>query len=230
MWVDSAGTLYVVNIPQGAPTTGVSEYHPGASTPFRVLTDQLIFPTEVAVAADGTVYVNQRQGQNGLGEFVTVFPPGSTHASRTINLHFSGYALEADQMAFNKNGDLLVSAFTFRSGLHIFSITPGTFQVRELPLNLRGLDGPGLAEDGAGNIYVSSFTSGQIDVFAPGSNNPSRVISQGAEDLTVLPDGTLYAATGDGINEYKPGGSTPVNNITAPVGNFGFGIAVGPAK
>src|SRR5215467_1786618 len=29
MWVDSVGTLYVANIPQGAPTTGITEFHPG---------------------------------------------------------------------------------------------------------------------------------------------------------------------------------------------------------
>src|ERR1700680_2369840 len=59
MWVDKHGDLWVANIPQGAPSTGVFAYHAGASHPFRNLTDQLVNPTHVAVGDDGTVYVNQ---------------------------------------------------------------------------------------------------------------------------------------------------------------------------
>ena len=40
-------------------------------------------------------------------------------------------------------------------------------------------------------------------------------------------DGTLYASPGSGINEYLPGGSSPIITINA-FGLIGFGIAVGP--
>jgi hypothetical protein len=47
--------------------------------------------------------------------------------------------------------------------------------------------------------------------------------------MTIVPDGTLYASIGGGINEYLPGGSSPVNTIYA-INQFGFGVAVGPAR
>jgi len=222
-WVDGNGTLYVANIPQGAPTTGVSEFHPGASVPFQYLTDALQDPTAVAVAKDGTVYVNQAISDAG---YVTVYPPGSTVASTTLNLNFGGYAFGAGQMAFAKNGDLLVVDSTFKSGSHVFRITPGTFAVRDLGLNLPSEQASGLAVDPAGNIYVSAFYSATISVFAPGSKTASRTINESADALTFLPNGDLFAATESGVDEFQPGGSTPVNSISAPI--QGFGVALGP--
>jgi hypothetical protein len=230
MWVDSAGTLYVVNIPDGEPTTGVSEYHPGATLPFRVLTQGLVFPTSVAVDAAGNVFVNQRQGDGGSGDFVTVFPPGKLQPSRTIDLHFAGYDLQAGGMAFDKHGNLLVAAANFRVGLHIFKVAPGSSTATELHLSITGTQDisstPGVAVDGAGNLYVSSL--GSIAVFAPGATTASRFTTKGANLIAVLPDGTLYASTGSGVDEYKPGANSPTNSITDQNVD-GFGVAVGPA-
>ena len=233
MWVDSAGTLYAANVPQGAPSTGVKEFHPGSTAPFRTLVEDLVYPEAVAVGADGTVYVNQRQSpvDAHVGDFVTIFPPGSVHPSTTLTLPIAGYAPQADEMAFDKHGNLLVEGFTFNHGLHIFKVTPGTFAISELHLNLGGLDGPGLAVDGAGNIYVSGFYAGEIAVFPPGSNNASRIIPQSGQQLAVLPDGTLYVAGGYGIAEYKAGASSPTNTFNLPAGIYpSGGIAVGPAN
>ena len=225
LWVDTAGTLFVANLPQGAPSIGVTEFHPGASQPFRTLTDQLSDPEQVAVAKDGTVYVNQNINSE---DFVTVFAPGSTHALATVDTHFGGYALVPGEMAFDLHGNLIVSVETFRTGCHIFKITPGSLRVTELKLNV-GVDGEGLAIDGAGNVYVAGFFNAPgIQVFAPGSKNPTRVINHGATALTVKPDGTLYAMTESGVSEYLPGGSEPVNSFGAPV--QGFGIALGPVR
>jgi hypothetical protein len=229
MTVDSTGTLYVANIPQGYGGRYVAEFHPGASSPFRMLTDKMENPNDVAVAADGTVYVEQGQIGDRVGLYVTVFPPGSTTASKTINLHFSGYAFNPGQMAFDKSGNLLVSASADFVPVHIFSITPGTFAVTRLKLDVGKLDGDGLAVDGAGNLYVSGFYDGQIDVFAPGATKPTRIIPYGAMEMTAMPDGTLYASDEHGVDEYAPGGSSPMNVISDY--NFGgFGIAVGPNK
>ena len=226
LWVDKHGDLWVVNIPQGAPTTGIFVYHAGKSVPFRHLIDQLVEPSEVAVAADGTAYVNQRTCPNIAGDCVTVFPPGSNHASRTIDMHFSGYATSAGEEAFDQSGNLLVAESNFKQGLHIFRVTPGTFTVTDLGLHL-GVDGPGLAVDGAGNIYVSGIGAGSIDVFAPGSLDPSRVLNGGAYDITTLADGTLYANVYGSITEYAPGAIDPTNQFYSS-GNYGIGVAIGP--
>jgi hypothetical protein len=227
VWVDHGGTLYVANLPDAAPTTGVSEYRHGQQFPFRVLTDRLIYPTAVAVGADGTVYVNDRMNSQGqVGDFVTVFPPGQTHASRTITVEQGGREASAGELAIDGKGNVLALCDLFFDGLSIYSINPTTFAVTKMPLNLKGLVGPGIAVDGAGNLYVSSYSTAQIAVFAPGSQNPTRIIGQGAYDITVTRDGTLYAGTYYGVDEYKPGANSPSNSVQL-LG--AFGVAVGPA-
>lgn len=229
MWVDSAGTLYVANIPQGGPTTGITEFHPGHGVPFKTLKDGLWYPTEVAVGPDGTVYVNESLANNCNGDCVAIFAPGSSTITRTVAMNFTGYALQADQMAFDRAGNLLVGASTFKDGYHIFKMNVKTFNVTELSVDLTNIQGPGLAVDHAGNMYVSSFYTSQIAVFAPGSDTPTRWMTPGAQDLTVTPDGTLYAMTGGGVDEYRPGSSSPDNSFNEPYFNLGFGIAIGPA-
>ncbi|HYK52967.1 MAG TPA: hypothetical protein VEV38_05505 [Candidatus Eremiobacteraceae bacterium] len=230
MWVDSAGTLYVANIPQGDPTTGITEFHPGQGTPFKTLKLGLWYPTEVAVGADGTVYVNESLANNCTGDCVAIFAPGSSTITRTVPMNFTGYALQADQMAFDRAGNLLVGAATFQSGYHIFKMNVKTFKVTELTVDLTNIQGPGLAIDHSGNMYVSSAYTGQIAVFAQGAESPTRWMTPGAQDLTVTPDGTLYAMTGGGVDEYRPGSSSPDNSFNEPYYNEGFGIAIGPAQ
>jgi len=230
MWVDSVGTLYVANIPQGDPTTGITEFHPGQSAPFKTLKLGLWYPTEVAVGSDGTVYVNESLANNCNGDCVAIFAPGSSTITRTVAMNFTGYALQADQMAFDRAGNLLVGASTFQSGYHIFRMNVKTFKVTELTVDLTNIQGPGLAVDHAGNMYVSSAYTDQIAVFGPGAESPTRWMTPGAQDLTVTPDGTLYAMTGGGVDEYRPGSSSPDNSFNEPYYNLGFGIAIGPAQ
>lgn len=228
MWVDTHGNLWVANIPQGAPSTGVFAYHPGASHPFRHLTDQLVDPTHVAVGADGTVYVNQDECN---GKFhsgcITVFAPGSNRVSRTIDLNVTGYALQAGEMAFDKNGNLLVVDSSFQIGTHVIQVSTQTFKVTDLNLQVSA-DGPGLAVDGAGNLYVGGENTGQIEVFAPGATSPSRFINGSSYDLAVKRDGTLYANNYGEILEWAPGATNPTNQFTT-IGNDGLGVAIGPA-
>src|SRR5580658_3015707 len=87
MWVDKNGDLYVANLPQGAPTTGVYVFHPGSSHPYRHIINSLDNPEHVAVGRDGTVYVDQTMCPSHIQALcVTVFPPGKDRASHEIDL------------------------------------------------------------------------------------------------------------------------------------------------
>jgi DNA-binding beta-propeller fold protein YncE len=223
MWVDSAGTLYVANIANGAPSY-VDEFHPGTSKPFLTITEGLFLAGTVAVDKDGTVYVNNA-GQNNA--FVSVYAPGSVHVLRTIPLNVTAYQVSAQQMAFDPHGNLFVAVGTLEpsgSALHVVEIPAGSTQAK--PFLTMANAGPGLAIDGAGNMYLVSG-SGTL-VFAPGSKKPSRAIQGAGGLISVTRAGALYALGGSGIVEFAPGGSQPVNTFALPSGTFSFGVAVTP--
>jgi len=229
LWVDSAGTLYAANIPNGFPTNGVEEYQPGATTPFRELKEDLAAPTAVAVAADGTVYVNDGGVGCSTDVCVVIFPAGSVHASAKIPVPITGYAHGAGQLAFDKRGNVLVAASTFRTGLEIFKLNPVTHDVSKLDVNVGTGFADGIATDAAGNLYVTT-NGGGIAVFPPGAKHPARTTTRGGTAIWAMPDGTLYVATGGGVDEYKPGANAPFNTITATPPMQGFGVAVGPDR
>jgi hypothetical protein len=226
MWVDKNGDLYVANIPQGGPTTGVYVFHPGSSHPYRHILNSLDNPEHVAVGSDGTVYVDQTACPSNIqGLCVTVFPPGKDKASHEIDLKMDGYAQSADEMAFDLKGDLLVEGTNFKQGTHVFSVNPQTFAFQDLGLNI-GTGGPGLGVDGFGNIYAGS--PGGILFFPPTLKNATRTLNASPYDIAVTKDGTVYGNVYGGIVEFAPGSETITNELSSP-GNYGLGVAVGPA-
>jgi hypothetical protein len=227
IWVDGAGVLYVVNEVNGAPNASVAEYRPGASQPFRTITDGLALPETIAVDAKGTVYVGERT--NNIAS-LTVYAPRSVHPARTINLNIGGYALQPGGMAFDAKGNLLVAVQVKLSELHIFKVGPGASQGQELRVDLTGLSGPGLALDGAGNMYVGSAGTATVAVFAPGATKPTRTISSVAAYglLTANGAGALYTASESGsIGEVAPGASRQTNTIGGPAGALFRSTALG---
>jgi hypothetical protein len=223
MWVDSAGTLYVANMANGAPSY-VDVFHPGASSPFLTIKAGLFLAQAVTVATDGTVYVNNR-GQNDA--FVSVYAPNSAHVLRTIRLHVKAYQVDAEQMAFDPQGNLFVAVGALEptgEKLHVVEIPAGSSQAQPY-LTLKN-GGPGLAIDAAGNMYLGVSTG--VLVFPPGSKTASRTIAGAGGLISVRPNGALYALGGSGIVEFGPGGSNPVNTFALPFGATSFGVAVSP--
>ena len=219
MWVDRFGVLYVTNISNGRPSY-VDEFRPGQLNPFLRITEGLYNAQSVAVADDGTVYVNNTGSPDS---FVTVYAPGSTHVLRTIDLHLTGYAHAAAQMAFDSSGNLYASVSLPRSNsFHVVLIPRGTSFAHPFR-TLQNVGGPGLGFDGADNMYVSSNRG--ILVFAPGSHKVLRILPAGGY-LTVTRSGIVYALGGKGVAEFAPGGTTPVNTFAIPP-SFSFGVAAG---
>lgn len=218
MWVDGAGVLYVVNEVNGAPNASVSEYRPGASQPFRTITDGLALAETIGVDAKGTVYVSERTNNTAS---LTVYAPGSVHPARTVNLNVAGYALDPGGIAFDAKGNLLIAVRIKINELHIVEVAPGASQGQDLNLDLTGLSGPGLALDGAGNMYVAGADSATIAVFAPGATKPTRTISSvGAHGLLAASRaGALYIASDSGsVDEVAAGAGQTTNTIGGPAG------------
>lgn len=232
MWVDRHGTLYVVNGVNGRVPVSVAEYKLGKTSPHRVIEDGLIAPTAVAVARDGTVYVND--AHETVTGVVVVYAPGQLTPERTITLPDPAYALQPGGMAFDVNGDLLVATLApENNAVHVFSIAPGSSN--PVDLGLQGAGGPAIAIDHAGNLYTAGTPNdnGNVAIYAPGTTTPTRTFELGPQIsfITVAADGTLYAAVLDqrtgvtGVAEVAPGADSITNLIDK--GNSTYGVALG---
>jgi sugar lactone lactonase YvrE len=214
LWVDSKNILYVANEPNKYPSS-ITEFKPGASSPFFLITNFKGYPGSVAVDAKQNVYVNESVQDEG---FVQVYAPGSNTPSRTIDTGVGGYAFDPGSMAFDPQGNLLV-AEQARFQLHIVKIRPGSSHATPLNLDLLGnnITGPGMGVDAAGNIYVASSGSGSVSVFPPGKTEPARTISPvAAYGLTwVTPRGAVFQASGEStVAEIPEGSNSPSNTLS----------------
>jgi sugar lactone lactonase YvrE len=212
LWVDSKNILYVANFPNKDPGS-VTEFKPGASSPFLEITDVKGWPEAVAVDASGNVYVNESVQDEG---YVQVFAPGSVVPKLTIDTGVGGYAFLPGGMAFDPQGNLIVAE---QAGLklQIVKIAPGASRPTPVNVDLTGINGPGMGIDKAGNMYVSSSNGATVSVFRPGQREPSRTISPvtGYGFMNVTPDGAVYEASGESsVAEIAPGSNTPTNTIT----------------
>jgi len=211
LWVDAKNILYVANYPNKLQGS-VTEFQPGASSPFFEITSFMGYPESVAVDAKGDVFVNESYEDEGI---VQEFAPGSNTAERTIDTGVGGYAFGNGGMAFDGHGNLIVAEQADLK-LQIVKIARGSFKVSSLGLDLNGNDitGPGMGIDKAGNIYVGSGATSAVYVFAPGQTEPSRTISNvaGYGFMNVTPQGAVYEASGESsVAEIAPGANAPTH-------------------
>jgi sugar lactone lactonase YvrE len=223
MWVDHKNVLYVANEANKYPAS-VTEFKPGASSPFFTITNFVGQPQSVAVDAQKNVFVNEASSDEGI---VQEFAPGSNTAEKTIDTGVGGYAFEAGSMAFDPKGNLIV-AEQAKLALHIVSIAKGTSTVTPLNLDLTNITGPGMGIDKAGNIYVASSQSASISVYPAGATEPSRTISNvPAYGLTyVTGDGTIYQASGEGtVSGVAPGANSPAFTLSCECSAQGVAVS-----
>jgi sugar lactone lactonase YvrE len=207
LWVDAKNILYVANEPDKLPAS-VTEFAPGASSPFFKITTFKGMPESVAVDANQNVFVNEDVQNQG---FVEEFPHGSKTASRVIDTGIAGYAFLPGSMAFDPQGNLIV-AEQARLQLHIVKIAPNATKAVPVNVDLKNIVGPGMGIDTAGNMYVGSSEGASISVFAPGHTEPSRTINQVANYglMSVTANGTVYEASGAYyVSEIAAGQNTP---------------------
>ena len=223
MWVDAKDVLYVANQPDKFAAS-VTEFKPGASSPFFTITSFKGIPGSVAVDAQRNVWVNENVQDEG---FVQEFAPGSNTAKLTVDTGVGGYAFGTGSVAFDPHGNLII-AESAKLALHVVEIAAGSTTVTPVNLDLTNITGPGLGVDKAGNIYVASSDTASVSVFAPGQTEPSRTISQvAAYGLTaVTPQGAVYQASGNStVAEIKPGSSSPTFTLTCQCSAQGVAVS-----
>ncbi len=225
LWVDNKNVLYVANEPNKYPAS-VTEFKPGASSPFFQITSFKGYPQSVAVDAKQNVYVNESYSDEG---YVQEFAPGSTTAERTIDTGVGGYAFSPGSMAFDRRGNLIV-AEQAKLELQIVKIAPGALKAVPLNLDLKGnnITGPGMGIDKAGNLYVASSEGLTVSVFLPGQTEPSRTISPVTAYglMGVTSQGAVYEASGEGsVTEIAPGSNSPTFTLSCECSAQGAAVS-----
>lgn len=211
---DSHGKLYVSNLSGGTVTV----YKQGQTSPFLTLTDTS-GPDDVAVAKNGYVLAGD------VGGGVDVYAPGATSpSSRLTNSAISSvYGVGVD----SSNNVYAVGFGSVPVVIEYANMTgSGT------NLGLTGLSDPtGALVDNHGNLVISDYEAGLIDIYAPGHTSPSSTITVANPDRTSINAGenTLYVPEGSlnkvDIVSYPSGSST--GSVT--LSNFISGTAISPA-
>jgi DNA-binding beta-propeller fold protein YncE len=169
--VDRKGDLFVTNA-----TNFTVTMYPRGSTSYTLLCTGFAYPTNVAVGADGMVYVVDL-----VGKKVVEFPKGKTRSKRTISISYpQGAALDAAN-------NLYISHNTGANGAgpgDVEEYAPGS--TTGTSLNLPIVWSAGNAVDRHGNVVVADQGSGignaAVYAFPPGSTTPSLTITQNIED------------------------------------------------
>jgi hypothetical protein len=214
---DKHGNLYVSNLSGDTVTV----YKQGQTSAFLTLTETG-GPDDVAVATNGYVFVGDISGG------VDVYPPGATTPStRLTNSAVSGGALG---VAVDSHNNVYAAGVSTQQ-------TPAVVEYANMSgsgtnLGLTGLENPtGVLVDNHGNLVVSDFVAGLVDIYAPGKTSPTSTITVPEADRTSINKGenTLYVPQGPvgniDIVTYPGGSSTGMLSI----GNFVSGTASAPA-
>jgi len=223
MWVDSKNVLYVAN-QADKYAANVTEFKPGASSPFFTITNFKGYPGSVAVDAQRNVWVNENAQDEG---YVQEFAPGSNTAKLTVDTGVGGYAFDAGSVAFDPQGNLII-AESAKLALHVVELPAGSTTVTPINLDLTNISGPGLGVDKAGNIYIASSGTATVSVFAPGQTEPFRTISPvAAEGLTaVTQQGAVYQASGENtVTEISVGSGSPTYTLSCECSAQGVAVS-----
>jgi hypothetical protein len=209
---DLKGKLYVSNLAGNTVTV----YKQGQTSPSLTLTESN-GPDDVAVAKNGYVLAGD------VGGGVDVYPPGATSPSARLTNSALNYGVYGVGVDSHNN----VYAATSTAVVEFANMSGGGTN-----LGLTGLvSASGVLVDNHGNLVVSDFGGGLIDIYPPGATSPSSTISISEPDRSAInkTENDLYVPQGanyDAAVLSYPSGSTVT---TISIGNFTSGTALAPA-
>jgi len=239
MDVDAARNLYVVNNGNLQDDNHVAVYAPPYDGSPTILTAAwqgvTFYPIGVTVDASGTVYVSNCGKYCSETPAVYVYPKGETAPSKQIAA--SGFDSLAGLAVDGASNVYVIDWITATDAVDVWKSKAGALKFA--PMRLRGLitgdGGNGLSFDAAGNLYVSSISSGTnfIAEYKPGKRNAARIIdsmpfTEEAEMIDIGPDGNLYAPIFCSFSPcplaygFKPGAKKAFESIGT--GQFGVGV------
>jgi sugar lactone lactonase YvrE len=216
---DQSKNLYVTNLLAGNTTI----YAFGRTKPSLTLIDPGAQPDDVAVGNDGTVYVEDENGQT------YVYPKGATQPTTSlVNSSLqSGTAVSVDG-----HNDVLAAGFA--PGTQGIVIRYAKASEPGVDLNLSPLPGPdGIAIAERGQIVIADFFLPGIQVFKPKGGAALRVFGQDASPNRLTFDKakkTLYVPeTNSNINIYNYKSGKQIKTLVGPSGSVMIGAAIVPA-
>jgi hypothetical protein len=232
MATDSAGDLYVAN----TEDKNVLVYARGSNSPTATLNDPGEFPADVAVAADGTVYVANVFGPMFAPGNVVIYAPGSSSPTKTLtNKHFN----HVIGVALDRNGNLFVSCNgNLGSGSGgVVEFKSGSVEGRDTHISLHAAGGVGFDRDG--HLVVIDQDAATLNVYDIGNPKPIHQLALPGDAyyFAFNKESTRVYVADYGLSEidvfrYRPSALTLVNKITngisASSGNIG--IAATPAQ
>jgi hypothetical protein len=223
-WVDKSGVLYVVNL-QNSTDASLSEYKPGASSPFLQITSGIPNFGVVAVDDNQNVYVSGLINSSETSG-VEIFPPGQTVPSQTLVIPTQGVVSRSESLTFDPSDNLLVGVAALPKRYDaVLRLSESSGQFTSL--GLRDVRGGLATADAAGDLFTAGPTK-KVSVFAPGSIKPTRIISlpgfETIDALAAAPDGTLYVAASPYVYIYPPGMHKPSATLNTGVGIGGLAV------
>lgn len=225
MATDANGTLYVANTIDG----NVLVYAPGATSPTKTLTDLKGWvPGELAIGADGTLYVTNIHGPlpKKCGTFcipkpgnIAVYARGSDKPTAVYKTWPATQAYYPIGIGLDSKGDIFASYETSAvsgENASVIEFAAGAKTPTETGIVL-GYAG-GITFDAKGHMLVGDLTCPCIDVFRRGSNIPSRQIVKTGTPVTFTFDSSgrdLYVANGANLDleEYDYATDALINSI-----------------
>jgi sugar lactone lactonase YvrE len=276
--VDPLGNIYVANSAGGPIVPGegldvgmLTVFSAGSNgdvPPVAAITGAatgLAYPSGVAVDSDGNIYVANQYTANTSGPLgddssITIYSAGSNGNAAPIAIIAGANADLANLsgIALDSSRNLYVTASTTDVGPHVNVYRAGSSGNAFPSAVIMGaptqLEGPGIAADSAGNVYVSNLRGGtdqlgSITVYPPGSSGdvvPAATITSNltglnnASGLALDSVGNIYVANGsdvtgeDGSIAIYPTGSYAAGPPIATIAGENtrldnpFGIALDP--